>query len=547
VKPAQGLYRAPVITHNRCRRGPFSANPDISEQKFRTMPTNRNLFAILARNFPKDPAAPLLETADGTVHSYGEMLELSARMGRALLAAGARPGERVMVQVEKTPEAVALYLAALRIGAIYLPLNTGYRRDEVEYFLADAAPKVVVVTPGSPLADESLVKDHGARMLTLDAQGRGSLIEASMRQPAELDSFACDDETIAAILYTSGTTGKPKGAMLSHGNLSSNAAALHEIWRFDPRDRLLHALPIFHTHGLFVALNTTLLNGTSMIFLPRFDAAEIIRLLPRATIMMGVPTFYTRLLASPEFGRDCCRHMRLFISGSAPLTVETFNEFKARTGHTILERYGMTEANMITSNPYLRERVAGSVGFPLPGVELRIADDQGKALKPGDVGGIEVKGPNIFKGYWRNPEKTKSEFRADGFFITGDVGRIDERGYVHIVGRSKDLIISGGFNVYPKEVETVIDTLPGVAESAVIGVPHADFGEAVVAVVVGKPKSSLAESQIVEATREHLASYKAPKAVFLVEQLPRNAMGKIEKARLRETYKATFAGTKPAP
>jgi malonyl-CoA/methylmalonyl-CoA synthetase len=506
------------------------------------MSANRNLFAILARNFSRDPAAPLLETADGTVHSYGEILTLSARIGRALLAAGAKPGERVMVQVEKTPEAVALYLASLRIGAIYLPLNTGYRRDEVEYFLADAAPKVVVVTPGSPLADESLVKDHGARMLTLDAEGRGSLIEAAARQPAELETFACDDDTIAAILYTSGTTGKPKGAMLSHGNLSSNAAALHEIWRFDPRDRLLHALPIFHTHGLFVALNTTLLNGTSMIFLPRFDAAEIVRLLPRATLMMGVPTFYTRLLASPEFGRDCCRHMRLFISGSAPLTVETFNAFKERTGHTILERYGMTEANMITSNPYLRERVAGSVGFPLPGVELRIADDQGKALKPGQVGGIEVKGPNIFKGYWRNPEKTRSEFRADGFFITGDVGRMDERGYIHIVGRSKDLIISGGFNVYPKEVESVIDALPGVTESAVIGVPHADFGEAVVAVVVGKPGAALAEKQITEATREHLAAYKAPKAVFLVEQLPRNAMGKVEKAKLRETYKATFAG-----
>jgi malonyl-CoA/methylmalonyl-CoA synthetase len=505
------------------------------------MPTNRNLFAILARNFPKEPAAALLETADGTVHSYGEMLEQSARIGRALIAAGARPGERVMVQVEKTPEAVALYLAALRIGAIYLPLNTGYRRDEVEYFLADAAPKVVVVTPGSPLADDSLVKDHGARMLTLDAQGRGGLIEAAQRQPAELEDFACDDEAIAAILYTSGTTGKPKGAMLSHGNLSSNAAALHEIWRFDPRDKLIHALPIFHTHGLFVALNTTLLNGTSMIFLPRFDAAEIVRLLPRATIMMGVPTFYTRLLATPEFGRGCCRHMRLFISGSAPLTIETFNAFKERTGHTILERYGMTEANMITSNPYLRERVAGSVGFPLPDVELRIADEQGKALKPGEVGGIEVRGPNIFHGYWRNPEKTRSEFRADGYFITGDVGRMDERGYIHIVGRSKDLIISGGFNVYPKEVESVIDALPGVAESAVIGVPHADFGEGVVAVVVGKPGAALAEREIAEATREHLAAYKAPKAVFLVEQLPRNAMGKVEKAKLRETYKGTFA------
>lgn len=505
------------------------------------MPSNRNLFAILARNFPKDPGAPLLETADGTVHSYHDVLEQSARIGRALLAAGAGPGERVMVQVEKTPEAVALYLAALRIGAIYLPLNTGYRREEVEYFLTDAAPKVVVVTPGSPLADKSLVKDHGARMLTLDAEGRGSLIDAASHQPAELENFRCKDATIAAILYTSGTTGKPKGAMLSHGNLSSNAAALHEIWRFEPRDKLLHALPIFHTHGLFVALNTTLLNGTSMFFLPRFDLAEIIRLLPRATILMGVPTFYTRLLASPEFDRDCCRHMRLFISGSAPLTAEVFKAFKERTGHTILERYGMTEANMITSNPYARERVAGSVGFPLPGVELRVADDRGRALKQGEVGGIEVKGPNIFQGYWRNPEKTKSEFRPDGFFITGDVGQIDERGYVHIVGRSKDLIISGGFNVYPKEVEMVIDRLPGVAESAVIGVPHADFGEAVVAVVVSRPGTAPVEREIIEATREHLAAYKTPKAVFLVKELPRNTMGKIEKAKLRATYKGTFA------
>jgi malonyl-CoA/methylmalonyl-CoA synthetase len=287
------------------------------------------------------------------------------------------------------------------------------------------------------------------------------------------------------------------------------------------------------------------MNGTSMIFLPRFDAAEVIRLLPRVTIMMGVPTFYTRLLASPELGRDCCHQMRLFISGSAPLTVETFNAFKERTGHTILERYGMTEANMITSNPYLRDRVAGSVGFPLPDVKLRIADDQGNALKPGEVGGIEVQGPNIFHGYWRNPEKTKSEFRSDGFFITGDVGRIDERGYLHIVGRSKDLIISGGFNVYPKEVETVIDALPGVAESAVIGVPHADFGEAVVAIVVGQPQAPLAEHQIIDATRERLASFKAPKAVFLATELPRNTMGKVEKAKLREIYKTTFASAAP--
>jgi malonyl-CoA/methylmalonyl-CoA synthetase len=504
-------------------------------------PINRNLFAILARRFPKNPDASLLETADGTIRSYGQVLAESARMGHALLAAGAGPGERVMVQVEKTPEAVALYLAVLRIGAIYLPLNTGYRRDEVAYFLADAEPRVVVCGPASPLNDPALARRSGATVLTLDERGQGSLTAAAADRPASIETFACADEAIAAILYTSGTTGRPKGAMLSHGNLSSNAEALHEIWRFGPQDRLLHALPLFHTHGLFVALNTTLLNGTSMIFLRHFDAAEVIRLLPRATVMMGVPTFYTRLLATPEFGPDCCAHMRLFISGSAPLTTETFNAFKARTGHTILERYGMTEANMITSNPYEGDRVAGSVGFPLPGVTVRIADEAGRPLPQGQVGGIEVKGPNIFQGYWRNPEKTRSEFRADGFFITGDVGRIDERGYLHIVGRSKDLIISGGYNVYPKEVEAVLDALPGVAETAVIGVPHADYGEAVVAAVVPKPGARLAEGEIIAGAREHLAAYKAPKAVFLVDQLPRNAMGKIEKAKLRESYKATFA------
>lgn len=504
-------------------------------------PSNRNLFAILSRGFPKDPAAPLLETADGTIRTYGQVLEESARMAHALRAAGAKPGERVMVQVEKTPQAVALYLAALRIGAIYLPLNTGYRRDEVAYFLADAEPKVVVCGPASPLNDPALTGRVGATVLTLDEQGQGSLMTAAASQAPSIETFACGDGAIAAILYTSGTTGKPKGAMLSHGNLSSNAEALHEAWHFGAQDRLLHALPLFHTHGLFVGLNTTLLNGTGMIFLPRFDAAEVIRLLPRATVMMGVPTFYTRLLASPAFGPGLCAHMRLFISGSAPLTTETFNAFEARTGHTILERYGMTEANMIASNPYEGERVAGSVGFPLPGVTVRIADEAGRPLAQGEVGGIEVKGPNIFQGYWRNPEKTRSEFRADGFFITGDVGQIDARGYLHIVGRSKDLIISGGYNVYPKEVEAVVDALPGVAETAVVGVPHADFGEAVVAVVVPKPGARLAEGEIIAGTREHLAGYKLPKAVFLVDQLPRNAMGKIEKAKLRESYKAVFA------
>jgi malonyl-CoA/methylmalonyl-CoA synthetase len=500
-----------------------------------------NLYDILAARFPADRASPAIELPDGRLLSYGDLEAASARLAHGLEAAGARPGDRVMVQVEKTPEAVFLYLACLRAGLVYLPLNSGYRESEVEYFLADAEPRVVVSDPASPLAGLPALAESGARWFSLDQHGKGSLMDWSATRPASFDAMPREDDDLAAILYTSGTTGKPKGAMMSHRNLSSNALALHRIWGFRPDDRLLHALPIFHTHGLFVAINTTLLNGTAMIFLPRFDAGEVIRLLPRATVMMGVPTFYVRLLAAAGFDRDLCRHMRLFISGSAPLSGETFDSFRERTGHVLLERYGMTETNMLTSNPLDGSRRGGSVGLPLPGVEVRIVDQAGESLPGGSVGDIEVRGPNVFRGYWRNPEKTRAEFRADGFFRTGDVGRFDADGYLSIVGRSKDLIISGGLNVYPKEVESVIDEMPGIGESAVVGVEHPDFGEAVVAVVTCRPNADPAsDAAVIAHAREKLAAFKVPKAVFVVDQLPRNVMGKVEKNKLRAQYRDIF-------
>jgi malonyl-CoA/methylmalonyl-CoA synthetase len=499
------------------------------------------LYETLRARFPRDLAATFIETPQGQRFSYGALLAESGRMANALAAAGAQPGDRVMVQAAKSPQVVFLYLACVRAGLVYLPLNSGYRRDEVDYFLADAEPRLVVCAPDSPLLEATAARGGDCRAFTLDDAGQGSFADACAglgEAWRDVDRNAGD---LAAILYTSGTTGRPKGAMLTQENLASNALALHRAWGFRPPDTLLHALPIFHTHGLFVAINCTLLNGTGMLFLPRFDVDEVTRLLPRATVMMGVPTFYVRLLANPAFTREACRNMRLFIAGSAPLLPETFTAFQARTGHTILERYGMTETSMITSNPLDGERVAGSVGFALPGVELRIADADGRALPTGETGNIEVRGPNVFKGYWRNPAKTREEFRADGFFRTGDLGRVDARGYVHIVGRSKDLVISGGLNVYPKEVETVIDGIAGVAESAVIGVPHPDFGEAVVAVVVAKPGAQrLTPAAVLAATKAQLAAFKNPKSVFIAADLPRNAMGKVEKAKLREHYKDLF-------
>jgi malonyl-CoA/methylmalonyl-CoA synthetase len=484
---------------------------------------------------------------DGRHYTYQDVEDVSARFANALVALGVAPGDRVAVQVEKSIEAIMLYLGAVRAGAIFLPLNTAYTPTEIEYFLSDAEPRVFVCDPGKAAALRPIAEKAGAQLETLGVWtspdvSAGRLSDRALAASKSFNTVPRDPDDLAAILYTSGTTGRSKGAMLSHDNLASNAKTLVETWRFSRDDVLIHALPIFHLHGLFTATNTVLAAGASMIFLPRLDPAQILAVMPRATVMMGVPTFYTRLLQQPGLTREATAHMRLFISGSAPLLAETHREWQARTGHAILERYGMTETNMNTSNPYDGERIAGTVGFPLPAVELRIADPEtGAPLGVGEVGMIEVRGPNVFKGYWRMPEKTKAEFREDGFFITGDLGKIDERGYVHIVGRGKDLIITGGFNVYPKEVETEIDSIPGVIESAVIGVPHPDFGEGVTAVVVKAEGASLSEADVAKALEQRLAKFKLPKSIVLVDDLPRNAMGKVQKNVLRDTYQSLYA------
>ena len=490
------------------------------------------------------PASVFLETADGGVWTYGDLFDRSARLARTLAALGVEPGDRVAVRVEKSPEALALYLACVRAGAVYLPLNTAYTASELDYFVSDAQARLFVVDPAVAAELAPVASACGARLETLDASGGGSLtdhVRAAGDGPFE--DVARGPGDLAAILYTSGTTGRSKGAMLTHDNLLSNAIALRDIWRFTAADTLIHALPIFHTHGLFTATNTILAAGASMIFFSRFDADQVIAALPRATAMMGVPTFYVRLAQRPEMTREATEHMRVFISGSAPLLAETHRAFEARTGHRILERYGMTETGMLTSNPYEGERIPGAVGFPLPDVLVRVADPEtGAGLASGEVGMIEVKGPNVCAGYWRMPEKTKAEFRPDGFFITGDLGRIDERGYVWIVGRGKDLVISGGFNVYPKEVESELDQLPDIVESAVIGVPHPDFGEAVAAVVVAKAGTTPNEGEMLAAISGRLAKYKQPKRIIVVEELPRNTMGKVQKNVLRDRYAGLFGG-----
>lgn len=505
---------------------------------------NENLFETFRARFPADRSRTFLKRPDGSRIAYADLIERSGRIATALRELGVKPGDRVAAQIEKSAEALMLYLGTVRAGGVYLPLNTAYTAGEIRYFLGDAEPTVFVCRPEQVEAMTALGHDVGVpHVLTLGENGDGTLVDRARDASPEGVDVPRGRDDLAAILYTSGTTGRSKGAMLSHGNLASNAQALTEAWRFTADDRLLHALPIFHTHGLFVATNVTLMSGASLIFLPRFDAGEIIRLLPEATVMMGVPTFYTRLLARPDFTRELVAHMRLFVSGSAPLSAETHKEFQERTGHAILERYGMTETNMNTSNPYDGARVPGAVGMPLPGVEVRVADPQtGRPLPQGEVGMIEIKGSNVFKGYWRMPEKTKAEFRDDGFFISGDLGYYDERGYLRISGRGKDLIISGGFNVYPAEVETALDALPGVAESAVVGVPHPDFGEGVVAVVTPKPGAKLDEKAMLAALGNELAKYKLPKRIFVVDALPRNAMSKVQKNELRERYKDTFAG-----
>ena len=505
---------------------------------------NANLYAFLEARFPADRAAACLETPDGAVWTWADVEAEAARYANLLCERGVAPGDRVAVQVEKSPRALILYLACLRAGAVCLPLNPAYPHRELEYFLGDAGPRVVVGRPESTDGLAALCERHGAgEPLTLGADGGGTLTEAARAMPDRFETVARAAGDLAALLYTSGTTGRPKGAMLTHANLSSNAQVLHAAWGFREGDVLLHMLPIFHTHGLFVACHTSLLNGSPMLFCPRFDPAEARRLLPRATVFMGVPTFYARLLALPGFGRGDCAGMRLFVSGSAPLLEQTFEEFRERTGHTILERYGMTECGMSTSNPLRSERRAGTVGLPLPGVDLRVAGDGGAPAGPGEVGEIEFRGPNVFSGYWRLPEKTAEEFTADGYFRSGDLGWIDEDGYVAITGRGKDLVITGGLNVYPKEVELLIDKLDGVVESAVIGLPHPDFGEQVTAVVVrGEGAAGPGERSVVDALKNDLAGYKVPKRVFFVEDLPRNAMGKVRKSVLRERFAPRQAG-----
>ena len=497
---------------------------------------NANLYTLLAARFPADRSAPCLETPHGAVWSYTDIEAESARYANLMRERGVAPGDRVAVQVEKSPRALILYLACVRAGAVYLPLNPAYPERELDYFLGDAEPRLVVARPGSTEGLSALCDRHGAgEPLTLGAGDDGTLIEASRTMSDRFDTVEREPGDLAALLYTSGTTGKPKGAMLTHANLFSNAQVLHEAWGFRAGDVLLHMLPIFHTHGLFVACHTSLLNGSPMIFCPRFDAAEACRLLPRATVFMGVPTFYVRLLREVGFGEKQCANVRLFVSGSAPLLDRTFEAFRERTGHTILERYGMTECGMSTSNPLDGERRAGTVGLPLPGIDLRVAGDGGAPPDSGKVGEIEFRGPNVFSGYWRMPEKTAEEFTADGYFRSGDLGRISEDGYVAIVGRGKDLVISGGFNVYPKEVELLIDKLDGVTESAVIGLPHPDLGEQVTAVVVREQGATGPSGQfVIEALKNDLAGYKVPKQVFFADELPRNTMGKVQKSVLRE-------------
>ena len=506
--------------------------------------TNANLYALLEAHFPADRSAVCLETPEGAVWTYADVEAASARYASLMRERRVAPGDRVAVQVEKSPHALVLYLACLRAGAVYLPLNPAYPERELDYFLGDAEPRLVVARPESLDAIAGLCARHGAgEPLSLGANDDGTLVEQSRSMPGCFDTVRREPGDLAALLYTSGTTGKPKGAMLTHANLYSNAQVLHQAWGFRDGDVLLHMLPIFHTHGLFVACHTSLLNGSPMVFCPRFDAAEACRLLPRATVFMGVPTYYVRLLGQAELGAMRCENVRLFVSGSAPLLEQTFEEFRARTGHVILERYGMTECGMSTSNPLDGERRAGTVGLPLPGVDLRVAGDDGTTLGPGEVGEIEFRGPNVFSGYWRLPEKTAEEFTADGWFRSGDLGWASDDGYIAIVGRGKDLVISGGLNVYPKEVELLIDKLDGVTESAVIGLPHPDFGEQVTAAVVREPDANGPSRQsVIEALKQDLAGFKVPKQVFFVDELPRNAMGKVQKSVLRDRLAAGGKG-----
>lgn len=499
-------------------------------------PSNHNLFSHFQQCFPADADAVFATDINGRELSYRQLQSESARLAHYFASLGLQRGDRVAVQVDKSFEALLVYLAALRSGLVYLPLNTGYTDSELTYFFEDAGPSLVIGDPSRQALLQSLLADSDVHLLTLAADGSGTVMQGAKNFPEQFDNPQLEADDLAAILYTSGTTGRPKGAMLSHGNLLANAMTLKSLWGFESGDVLLHALPLFHVHGLFVACHCVLAAGASMRFLPRPDVDLLLQYLPGATVLMGVPTFYTRLLADSRFGREQCRTMRLFISGSAPLLEATHRQFEQRTGHRILERYGMSETGMLVSNPLDGERRAGTVGLPLPDVDVRIVDENNIAVAVGEVGSIQVKGPNVFRGYWQMPEKTRQEFTDDGFFITGDLGTASADGYISIVGRAKDLVISGGYNVYPKEVEAVIDKLDGVKESAVIGLADPDLGERVAAVVVAEAGAALTVDIIQAAVREKLAAYKLPRTVLFVDELPRNTMGKVQKNVLRERY-----------
>ena len=512
-------------------------------------PQNGNLFAALRAAFPSNLDAVAVETDDGLTYSWRDLERATAMMANLLESLDLPAGSRIAVQVEKSVEAMVLYLATLRAGFVFLPLNTAYLNDEIEYFIGDAEPAVVVCSAGNfGWISKIAFKACTQYVFTLNDDRSGSLLDRATSCADQHEIAVRQSDDLAAILYTSGTTGRSKGAMLTHGNMLSNARVLQSYWGWrtpeEGGDVLIHALPIFHVHGLFVAIHGAILNGSKMIWLSKFDPKRVIQKFPEATVFMGVPTLYGRLLAEPGLTREVTRHMRLFIAGSAPLLIDTFTEWQTRTGHTILERYGMSETAMLTSNPYYvadGERRGGTVGFPLPNVSLRVQDDAGVPVALGEVGGIQVKGPNVFKGYWRMPQKTADEFTSDGFFKTGDVGKVDAQGYVTIVGRSKDLIISGGYNVYPAEIEACINELPGVAESAVVGVPHADFGEVGVAVVIAKPGAQVDPAGIITSLKLVMANFKVPKQCVVVDTLPRNTMGKVQKNVLRAQYAAAQA------
>lgn len=500
-----------------------------------------NIYSVFQEHFPKPSNAIFIETADGTEYSYTYLEQETARIAHFLTEQGIKKGDRVAVQVEKSPHVLFLYLACLRAGFVYLPLNSAYTKNELHYFIDNAEPVAVVCSSHANELFSGLNNDSLKHVFTLDTQEQGSLIEQSKNSPAEFKTVDCEADDIAVILYTSGTTGRPKGAMITHGNLAANGLALQQAWAWQQSDVLLHALPIFHIHGLFVACHNVLLGGSKMLFMEKFHSKTVIQLLPKATVFMGVPTFYTRLLDDENFNQACCQNMRLFISGSAPLLEQTFDDFQHRSGHTILERYGMTETGMNTSNPIDGERIAGTVGMPLPGVEARIVNENNQAVEKGSVGVLQVKGGNVFKGYWGMPEKTAEEFTEDHFFITGDMARYNEQGYISIVGRNKDMVITGGYNVYPKEVELLLDETKGIKESAIIGLAHKDFGEAVTAIVVPDDINNPPDiDKLKKILKEQLASFKTPKKILFVDELPRNTMGKVQKNILRETHKDLY-------